>query len=450
MATLDRWRQFLTTPKTLEFPRLALIGLDFSPPIVVGSGQVEMVSPTSFTFTLNGTPADINYALAQLRRQRENPYDGFARFRLIGTDLDGVEWTGGYTTSPVISTAGKVWKVTGEIASLDTSEQGDGVSQQAGTELIFLLRIGDPLTLAVTGLPTLNPPGTTPRREHAIEVLGSHIRFAYEDTTGTFVLTASQSSDLQAPYAENWLSEPLRIIFGQLIYPRLVARNFGDGRAIIQVRRSASVIRGARWAALCGGIGRTADDGQLWTLYAQLLEFVAHAHGDSDTPNFESHKLTRLYEEVIQAALGSRWVWALTFASSVEALAKMLIPKNAKPTENEAEAIEALVAHINTGPGESRLKKVAISAVRRTAEITTIRALRDLKANGVITDAQLSAWEKIRHAVMHGSLVSPYSTAEDDSRLLALSAMMHALTAELLRRSITASAQQHPQSNTSR
>jgi hypothetical protein len=41
----------------------------------------------------------------------------------------------------------------------------------------------------------------------------------------------------------------------------------------------------------------------------------------------------------IQAARGTRWVWALTFASAIEAIAKMLIPKDAKPTQTEAKAL---------------------------------------------------------------------------------------------------------------
>jgi hypothetical protein len=147
-----------------------------------------------------------------------------------------------------------------------------------------------------------------------------------------------------------------------------------------------------------------------WSHYEQLLGLIARARGEDGHLNFESHKLTRLYEEIIQAALGSRWVWALTFASSIEALVKMLIPKDARPTQEEGDTIAALVKHINSWPGEDRLKKIASSAVHRTTEITPIRALRDLKAAGVITKAQLSAWEKIRHAVMHGSLVIPTPT----------------------------------------
>jgi hypothetical protein len=308
------------------------------------------------------------------------------------------------------------------------------VAKQAGTELVFPLRAGDLMTLAASRLPKLNPPGTSPRREHAIRILGADIHFGYENSTSSFVITASHSPDLTAPYAENWLCEPLQIIFGQLIQPRLVARNFGDGSALVQVRRVPDIIRGARWAALWERTDIAEEYSALWLRYAEILTLVARAR------NFEPHKITRLYQEIIQAALGSRWVWALTFASSIEALSKMLISKDREPTSSEAEAVEIVVKHINAGPGDPRLKAIAVNAVHRTAEITTIRALRDLKAAGVVTEGELSAWKKIRDEVMHGSLVSPYSNAEDDERLMSLAAMMHALTREILRRTVTAPA----------
>ena len=159
------------------------------------------------------------------------------------------------------------------------------------------------------------------------------------------------------------------------------------------------------------------------------------ARDEGGQPNFEANKVTKLYEEIIQAARGSRWVWALTFASSIEGLAKMLIPKGQKRSDPETEGIEKFVAHINAWTGSAFMKGVAVSAVHRTAEITTIHALRELKTSGVVTAKQLSAWMEIRNSVMHGSLVSPYSSEEEDGKLLALAAMMHALTSEILRRS---------------
>ena len=361
MATLDRWRAFLATPKALTFPRLELLGRDHAPPIVVGAGEVRMVSPNDFAFTLTGTPADIPYALAEINRQRENPYDGLARFRLEGVDADGVKWSGGYTV-PRVDAVRPAFTFTGEIESLVTDDQSPTTSQESSTELIFLLRIGDPMSLAMARFVGSDQGGRELLNENALNVLGSRIRFTFEASAGALAITASHSPNLLPTYTENWLGEPLRIMFGQLIYPRLVARNFGNGRASVWVRRSPSLIPGAHWAALWAGDELAQDSSDFWSRYAHLLSLIARARGKDGHPNFEPHKITRLYEECIQAARGSRWVWALTFASSIEGLVKMLIKKKAGPapaedesTAVQAKAIEALVKHINLWPGEDRL-----------------------------------------------------------------------------------------------
>ena len=58
MVALDRWGALLNTPKTLACRRRELIGRDGAAPIVVGTGEEEMPSPTDFAFTLTGTRAE--------------------------------------------------------------------------------------------------------------------------------------------------------------------------------------------------------------------------------------------------------------------------------------------------------------------------------------------------------------------------------------------------------
>ena len=262
----------------------------------------------------------------------------------------------------------------------------------------------------------------------------------YESSSRTLLVTATDAQEFGAPYAENWLGEPLRILFGQLIYPRLVARNVGSGRAQVSIRRSPPLIPGSAWAALWSA-SESRDREVFWRSYGQLLTMIACDRDSNGQPNFEANKLTRLYEECILAARGSRWVWALTFASSIEAVARMLRRKGASsdqgsgdPLAGEIDAVERLTNHIQAWCGQDRLKDIAISAARRSIEMTPVRILRHLREIGVISGVQFNAWDKIRNAVMHGSLISPFSTEEEDKQLLALGETLHALTWELLRR----------------
>jgi hypothetical protein len=103
-------------------------------------------------------------------------------------------------------------------------------------------------------------------------------------------------------------------------------------------------------------------------------------------------EVTRLYEEVIQASRGSRWVWALTFASGIEAIVRMMSPKPSKPDQTELDAIETLAEYINAGPGEAHLKATAIKAIRRRPDMTTVQTMRELLTKEVITSGQFSAW----------------------------------------------------------
>jgi len=51
-----------------------------------------------------------------------------------------------------------------------------------------------------------------------------------------------------------------------------------------------------------------------------------------------------------------------------------------------------------------------------------------MRAKGVVSDAQFSAWDGIRNSVAHGSLLSPYSDEVEDRQLIELSSLMRALT----------------------
>jgi hypothetical protein len=328
MPTLDRWRWLLETPVTLEFPHLELIGRDHEPPIIVGAGEVRMESTGNISFTLRGVPSDLRRAMIEIKQQRENPYDVLAQPRLTGTDTRGIRWDGGYTI-PAVHASDREWTYSGEIASLITEDVTDTVSREGGTELIFPLRVGDPMTVTLARFLRTKQPGGEFLREYTANTLNSEVRLSYEAENSVLSITASDSAELRIPYAEGWLAEPLRILFGQLIFPRLVARNFGDGRSYVRVQPCPGLIREAQWAALWRWKDEEKSDDALWTWYVQLLELIARAKDKAGQPNFEANKLTRLYEEVIQAARGSRRVWALTFAVNIEALVKMLIPKEA-------------------------------------------------------------------------------------------------------------------------
>ena len=237
------------------------------------------------------------------------------------------------------------------------------------------------------------------------------------------------SETFPAPHAENWLGEPLRILFGQLAYPKLVARSFGrDQGSMIAIRPAPAWIKDSDWIALWQGRLTPDDLEEFWKLYSSLLALVATSRDTRGERNFEAHKLTHLYEEVIQASRGSRWVWALTIASSVEGLATMLVPHKSPREDVDRVAIAELAEHINEWRGSPDLKRIAVNAVKRQESANAVITLRNLARSGAIKREELKAWEELRNKVMHGNLVSPYSSKKDDTLLSNLAALMHSLT----------------------
>ena len=65
-------------------------------------------------------------------------------------------------------------------------------------------------------------------------------------------------------------------------------------------------------------------------------------------------------------------------------------------------------------------------------ETSAAIGLRQLRDNGWITVDQYRAWKILRNNVVHGTLVSPYSSAEDDKLLLDLSGLLNAITRRVI------------------
>jgi len=427
VATLDHWKHLLHGPARIVFPMLRLQGRDFDPPVVEGSGEVRFADLFGFTFTLRGKPKDSAFAEAQFNFQELNPYDPLARFRLFGTDTDGLDWTLGWTV-PKLDSTHEEWVLEGDLDGISTVDESTCVADTSSTELLFVIPARHSLIQLMVGAPP-----NSEKMAYTTTVLESELSIFYDAPHQALSITATHSEHLQPTHTENWLGEPLRILFGQLIYPRLVARNLGGGRSHVFLRRTHRVSPTGTWAALLGYENIRGVTFSLWPRYMELLALIARARDKDGNPNFESHKITRLYEEIIQATVGTRWVWALTLASSIEALLLMLGRIGQPRGDVNEEARQELVDYIGKSPSDGRLKNSAINAVNRAAKISSVDHLRELVATEVLTKRQYDAWYTLRNSVMHGSLVSPYSTEEEDDKLLALLETLHVLTLEVLR-----------------
>lgn len=404
---------------------MTLLAGDHDPPIVAGNGLITVHSSTRFAYRLVGTPDNVAHALESLRRLETDPYDGRLRSRFLATTDRGEKLLGGWT-EPRVDVLNDLWTFTSEIEAISLIQEG---SFEPGVECVYLLAqahrarvifrrfIGDE---------------TTGDASVDFEVLGSQIRIELDDERGELRITASASDAMHPTMLENWLGEPLRILFGQPVYPKFVARRSHD-RSMNWVRPSPMWNEATDHVALWQGPRQYIDRERFWLAYRCLLTHVARADG------FEAHRLTSLYEELMDATNGSRWVWALTYASTAEALIDVLglsgtprIDLTDQQRDDLTQEIVAFRKFLKGWDGSAELGETATRAVARLPKTSAAQALRALVALGVVHRDEHAAWETPRNRVMHGHLVSPYSSAKNDKLLLDLAGLCRSLIWHLI------------------
>jgi hypothetical protein len=437
MKTLDVWKSRLTAvPSTIECPKMRLLrGRDHEPPTFAGSGHIDIKSPRAIDFTIFAEAVDGSDAFRKLVRAHENPYEILDQFRLFATDYEGNEWACGWTRPKPKGTPRIGFPLTGSLESLVTQASGALVSTESSVELVFQPKImlpTDKSMLSISLIDEVEIQRTWAPGEHSVRVLDSEIKFFYPPSDDSLWVTAKTSDKLPHPYAENWIGEPLRVLLGQLVYPRLVARNFGNGTAQVWLKSSPGHFSNSAIASLVEGNPWKAGS-EFWDLYGKLLTMIAEARDGQGHPNFEPHEITRYYHELIQATQGSRWVLCMTLAGAAEGLARMLMPPDERKSDFGENDLESLKRTIQTWEGSEQLRSRVLSWFGFLQEKSVGSYLGTLVKRGVLKAESERAWKAVRNAVMHGELVSPWGTEKEDERLRSLAELVHSLTRELIR-----------------
>lgn len=428
MPFVDRMERFAAVGAIIRCPEMILRAGDHQPPVVVGVGEFVVHSTTSFCYRIQGMPEDVGHALRALNRIRADPYDGRLRERLEVRTEDGTQIQCGWTMPNVeLGDQGGDWIFTGEFEALTVSDDGPA---QLSTNVAYLLPKHHRARVILRRFfPTPNAQGQSTFR---MSIIGTEVIFTLHDEADLLLIQAPGNGRLKVTLTENWLGEPLRILFGQLIYPRFVARCTGS-QVMNWVRPSPRWSSQTDACALWQGDKSLIDRDGFWDYYARLLAHIASI-GD-----FEASALSNYYVEVIQAASGSRWVWALTYASAAEGLVSLIFPRGSRRSDMSSaeiakfeEEVDDFIAYIDSWTGDATLKSPAKAAASRMLDMSAAIGLRQLRDEAWVTSDQYKAWRKLRNSVMHGTLVSPYSSAEDDKLLLDLSDLLHALTRRII------------------
>lgn len=431
--TLEHWRrQFAGEERTIECSSMQLIGHDHEGKIFTGPGRI-LIDQRGIKFFLYGSAENGSAAFKKFLSARANRYETLEQFRLIATDYRGTTWRGGYTEVDFFTDHDRGWPLTGELQGLSTRVSDFWVARSPGVEMLLMPAIDLPMDEALETSATI---GGEPVRwsrgagRQRLTALGSQISFELDPSEKALWITATMSPDLQPVCAERWLTEPLRIMLGALVYPRLIARNFGDGSADVTFLPAPTERRPSAFGLMqpfsVGSYpGRSAE---FWRLYSSLLTMIGNARDEHGHPSLESHEVTRLYEELIQTQNASRWIITMTLAGTIEALAGSLMSDEDRRSEYAPDAIDSLREHIRAWAGDANLRSRILGNLARADERSVYAFMRGLARANALEPTHVETWRRVRNSVMHGELTEPWSTEEGDRHLAELIALTHALT----------------------
>lgn len=413
---------------TIRCPTMFLDGWhDHELPMFEGSGRLILNSSSDIHFEMDARTNDMARGMQALRRCTESLDDRDSAMRLRAIDYQGREWNGGWVKPQLAEMRSEHYRMSGECLSILTDVRHN--DEVGGVELAFSPSPKVPFSEVMTSTARVGEEELgwrTAGGRHQMELLGAEITATTQPWRDGLWICARTGDRLNHPYLENWLSEPLRALLGQPIYPRLVARKFADGRAIVSVRTVPIL---SRSMGGCVSQLKSHSAAEFWAFYAAYLTYVA-LHRDADgCPNFEANELTRLHDEVIQARMsGSPWVIALCVASAIEGLVKLDPAFTTAPADFTSEDLEPLKTFASTiSPGHlsERFKNWLASLHHPSAA----RYLARLTDDGLVTSVQLNAWKKVRNQVAHGNLFEPWGTPEKHKQLVALINLFYRLTA---------------------
>ncbi|MDX9681872.1 hypothetical protein QMK56_10225 [Pseudomonas protegens] len=444
MRTLDHWaHRLLQVPLLIECPSMQVIGYDHEEPLFIGPGHISITSRTEMEFVMHGKPTDAQKAYKHLMHANENPFVNLDQLRVLAIDYEGVEWNCGWADVRMGDTAQGIWRLSGSLQAMMTMASGTRVRREASVEVVYDAWLDVPIPLLTRKAvreraDSMFSSGDGVGQQHIVEVEGGRIAFSQTWNDHRLWVSASGFEPLPGVFLENWIGEPLNILLGQLVYPRLIARNMGDGTALVALRNVSEHAADTRISSLlCQSKRRHSE--AFWEMYRLLMSMIIRAGQEKTEPNLEMHPLTHFYQEIAQATTGSHWVLCMTLASAIEGVTNLMFPapKQVRVPDDEADAwetsIRSLEAHVLSWEGERKLRERLMDSLRLVRAKGVVQRLKPLVDSGTIDKEHLEAWRRVRNSVMHGNLVSPWLTEELEQKLNRLAELTHRLSEAYIR-----------------
>ena len=167
-----------------------------------------------------------------------------------------------------------------------------------------------------------------------------------------------------------------------------------------------------------------------WEFYSRYLTYIALCRSEDENPNFENNKVTRFFEEIIQAN-GSQWLLSLALASAIEGIAKLIAKPEDLQSDYKPQDIDELRKHLSIWEGSEILKNRIYSDIERLKVSTISSFLGRLVDRKIIGQEHRKSWNELRNKIMHGGLNEPWIDEESYDKILKLLELVVILTIDL-------------------
>ena len=122
----------------------------------------------------------------------------------------------------------------------------------------------------------------------------------------------------------------------------------------------------------------------------------------------------------------------LTLASTAEAMTKSLMTKEDLRSDFTEADLLAMSKHLDNWKGDRNLRGRMKSNLKTVAQRSVQGFMNKLAKKGVIDVGEVGTWIRLRNSIMHGELVEPWSTQENDQHLREMTSLVHRLTHAVL------------------
>ena len=239
------------------------------------------------------------------------------------------------------------------------------------------------------------------RYHHTRQIGGTEVCFRQEGDRWLSV-SASQEQSLM-PTWPGLMRQALEFATVQEMNPVVITRVYDDSEEL-------SLHSGPFWrfeSQMPPPVDTTADGGAraFWGLVEAVFRYLDVREGD-DMPLLDE------LQGIRRGAQGSFETACLTLGVGIESIAKLLLtdePVHAVPPG----VIQALIEHIDSWPGDARVKERAKGTVSRLGDTSAADRLYEWAARSGASKGLVDGWKRIRHPKAHGGTVGEEQSGLD-------------------------------------